>query len=110
MGDDCAYFPHQALSLHQLDPDMLAAVNAGPLPMLEGYQPETMLRAITCPVLLLQADPREGNALNDGDVAQALNLLPRATLIRLDGIGHPLHATHPDRIAQAIAEFLRGLT
>jgi pimeloyl-ACP methyl ester carboxylesterase len=78
--------------------------------MLEGYQAETLLPAITCPVLLLQADPREGSALSDADVTLALNPLRRTTLIRLDGIGHPLHATHPDRIAQAIAEFLRGLT
>jgi pimeloyl-ACP methyl ester carboxylesterase len=108
LGENCPYFAHQSLSLHQLDPDMLAAVNAGPLPMLAGYEPETLLPAITCPVLLLQADAFQGNALNDADVALALKLLPNATHLRLDGIGHPLHATHPQRIADAINAYMSG--
>ena len=41
------------------DPDMLAAVLAGPDSMLGGYDPETLLPAISCPVLLLQACPVE---------------------------------------------------
>jgi pimeloyl-ACP methyl ester carboxylesterase len=110
LGQDSPYFTLQATSLHQLDPDMLAAVNAGPLPMLEGYEPETLLPAITCPVLLLQADPREGSALSDADVKLGLELLPSATHLRMDGLGHPLHSARPQRIAQAIGPFLASLT
>jgi len=106
MGADSRYFAHQALSLHQLDPDMLAAVNAGPLPMLAGYEPETLLPAISCPVLLLQADASEGSALGDADVELGLRLLPHAIYVRLAGVGHPLHATHLHRVAEAIAPFL----
>src|SRR6266852_5023373 len=40
LGNESPFFRHQAVSLHLLDPDMLAAVNAGPLPMLDGYEPE----------------------------------------------------------------------
>jgi pimeloyl-ACP methyl ester carboxylesterase len=108
MGETNPYFAHQALSLHQLDPDMLAAVNAGPLPMLDGYEPDTLLPAITCPVLLLQADPYHVSALSDADVEVGLRLLPNATHLRLDGIGHPLHATHPQRIADAINAYMSG--
>jgi hypothetical protein len=59
-------------AVHQLDPDMLAAVLVGPSVMLEGYEPEKLLPAIACPVLLVQADPRFGNALSDHDVALGL--------------------------------------
>ncbi len=109
LGNESPFFPHQAVSLHLLDPDMLAAVNAGPLPMLDGYEPETLLPAISCPVLLLQADPMQGNALSDADVTLALNLLPNATVLRLDGLGHPLHGPQPRRIADAIMPFLSSL-
>ncbi|HLZ31435.1 MAG TPA: alpha/beta hydrolase [Chloroflexota bacterium] len=91
MGEDSAYFALQTTSLHQLDPDMLAAVLAGPEVMLEGYVPEVLLPQITCPVLLVQADARHGSALPDDEVALALKLLRRVTHVRLDGLGHPLH-------------------
>jgi pimeloyl-ACP methyl ester carboxylesterase len=109
MGEDSAWFDHQAVSLHQLDPDMLAAVLAGPLAMLEGYEPETLLPNITCPVLLVQADPFHGSALSDEDVELGSKLLARVTLLRLDGIGHPLHGPPggTERIVEAVTPFLR---
>jgi pimeloyl-ACP methyl ester carboxylesterase len=51
----------------------------------------------------------QGSALSDADVTLALNLLPNATLLRLDGLGHPLHGPQPERIAEAIMPFLRSL-
>ena len=112
MGEDSMYFPHQATSLHQLDPDMLAAVLAGPEVMLEGYEPEVLLPAITCPVLLVQADARHWSALPDDEVALALSLLRRVTHVRLDGLGHPLHGPPggTQRVLQeAFAPFLQSL-
>jgi pimeloyl-ACP methyl ester carboxylesterase len=90
-GEDSPWFAHQATSLHQLDPDMLAAVLARPEIMLVGYEPETLLPKITCPVLLLQADATFGSALPDDEVDLARRLLPRTVHIKLSGIGHPLH-------------------
>jgi pimeloyl-ACP methyl ester carboxylesterase len=110
MGDDSPYFPHQALSLHQLDPDMLAAVLAGPRIMLEGYEPEVLLPAIDCPVLLLQADARHDGALSDDDVVLGLRLLKHVTHIQLDGLGHPLHGPEPRRILEVIDPFLRRVS
>jgi len=111
MGEDSPWFAHQATSLHQLDPDMLAAVLAGPEICLQGYEPEVLLPAITCPVLLLQADPRQGNVLSDEDVALGLRLLRHATLVRLDGHGHPLHAPPggTQRVLEACAPFIQSL-
>jgi pimeloyl-ACP methyl ester carboxylesterase len=108
LGADSPYFAHQSVSLHQLDPDMLAAVLAGPSAMLEGYEPEELLPAIACPVLLVQADPRLGNALSDHDLALALRLLRNVTHVRVDGLGHPLHAIQPARMAELFEAFLAG--
>jgi pimeloyl-ACP methyl ester carboxylesterase len=111
MGEDSPWFALQATSLHQLDPDMLAAVLAGPEVMLVDYDPEVLLPLIQCPVLLLQADPRQGNALPDADVELAMRLLARPTLVRLDAIGHPLHGPPgmTPRILAAMAPFLAAL-
>src|SRR5579859_160793 len=59
-GEDHAWFAGQGLSLHQLDPAMLLAVLEGPAAMLGDYAPSRMLPSITCPVLLLAADPEIG--------------------------------------------------
>jgi pimeloyl-ACP methyl ester carboxylesterase len=109
LGEHSPYFAHQSESLHQLDPDMLAAVLAGPHVMLAGYDPQRLLPAITCPVLLLQADPYQGGVLRDDEVALGLRLLPQASHRRLDGLGHPLHAVDPPRVLEAIIPFLDSL-
>jgi pimeloyl-ACP methyl ester carboxylesterase len=108
LGPSSPYFVHQAESLHLLDPDMLAAVLAGPEAMLQGYVPEALLPRITCPVLLVQADPAQGGILREDEVALALRLLPQATHVRLDGLGHPLHGPpqHTPRVVAAITPFL----
>ncbi len=111
MGEDSGWFAHQATSLHLLDPEMLATVLAGPEVMLEDYEPELLLPRITCPVLLLQADPAMGNAMTDDEVALALRLLPRPTHVLMHGHGHPLHGPPGGTTAvlEAIAPFLAGL-
>jgi pimeloyl-ACP methyl ester carboxylesterase len=101
-GEYNPWFEHQATSLHQLDPGVLAAVNAGPASMRVGYDPHELLPLIECPVLLLQADPAAGSALSDSEVELALTLLRRGTHVRLDGIGHPLHGP-PGGTARVIA-------
>jgi pimeloyl-ACP methyl ester carboxylesterase len=114
MGDDHPWFRGQAETLSELDPDMLAAVLDGPEVMLAGYDPHILLPAITCPVLLLQADPRgplQGGILRDDEVGLAMSLLPNATHVLLHGIGHPLHS--PDnqtgQVLEAIQPFLASL-
>ncbi len=111
MGDDNPWFALQATSLHQLDPDMLGAVLAGPEFMLVDYEPEVLLPLIQCPVLLLQADPGQGGVLRDADVELALRLLAKPTLVRLEGIGHPLHGPTgmTPIIRAAMAPFLSQL-
>ncbi len=107
-GAESPWFAFQARNLHQLDPDMLAAVLEGPEQMLAGYDPERLLPAIRCPVLLLQADPQAGGLLRDEEVQMALRLLPDGVHVRLRGLGHELHGLpkQAPRVVEAIAPFL----
>jgi pimeloyl-ACP methyl ester carboxylesterase len=109
VGEDSPWFAFQAINLHQLDPDMLAAVLAGPGHLLAGYTPERTLPTITCPVLLLEADPAAGGGgLPEEDARHALRLLRRGSLLRLVGIGHSLHGPPGQtlRVVEAITPFL----
>jgi pimeloyl-ACP methyl ester carboxylesterase len=108
MGDESPWFAFQAQNLAMLDPDMLAAVLAGPSAMLAGYDPERLLPAIAAPVLLLQGDPAAGGILRDDEVAMALERLPRGQHVRLSGIGHELHGPPGNErpVLDAIAPFL----
>ncbi len=107
VGEDSPWFEFQATNLHQLDPDMLAAVLAGPGYLLAGLEPERTLPAIRCPVLLLQADPAAGGAWRDEEVREAMRLLRRGSHVRLVGLGHELYGTgHVAEVVQAISPFL----
>jgi pimeloyl-ACP methyl ester carboxylesterase len=94
MGPDHPWFAMHALTLHQLDQEMLSTVLAGPELMLEGYDPFTLLPAIQAPTLLVQADPNGplgGGVMRDDEVALGLRLIPNAQHVRIDGVGHPLN-------------------
>lgn len=110
-GAESPWFVHQATSLHQLDPDVLAHVLAGPEHMLAGYDAATLLPRITCPVLLLQADPTIDNILPDDHIALAMRLLPKPTHVQLKGVGHPLHSAPggTEIVIRAIGPFLGHL-
>jgi pimeloyl-ACP methyl ester carboxylesterase len=106
MGAESPWFAFMAVCLYQLDPDTLRAVLDDPAITMAGYEMAVLLPAIRCPVLLLQADPSAGGVLTDAEVAEALALLPRGEHRRLDGVGHPLHSTHPELIHDEINGFL----
>jgi pimeloyl-ACP methyl ester carboxylesterase len=115
IGEQSPWYAFQAVNLHQLDPDMLAAVLDGPQVMLAGYDPEVLLPAINCPVLLLQADargPLQGGVLRDDEVQLGLRLLRHASHLRLDAIGHPLHGPpeQTPRVVEAITPFLQRVS
>ncbi len=107
-GEHSPWFDFQAQNLSRLDPGVLEAVLEGPDFMLRGYEPETLLPAISCPVLLLQADPASGGVLRDEEVEMGQRLLPTSSHVRLLGIGHELHGPRDQakRVLEAIAPFL----
>ena len=79
------------------------------LALLEGeHQPDpwALLPAITCPALVLQADPLAGGALDDESAARALAALLRGTLARFSGAGHAIHRERPTEFVKTLLKFL----
>jgi pimeloyl-ACP methyl ester carboxylesterase len=109
LGAESPWFDFMSICLHQLDPDTLLAVMDDPAITMAGYDMPTILPAIPCPALLIQADPADGGLLSDAEVAEALALLPRGQHRLLTGIGHPLHSTRPAAICDEIDGFLTSL-
>lgn len=71
---------------------------------------EGAFRAITCPVLLIQADPSVGGRNPDCDVEQAMRLLSDGTHVRLQNVGHNLGLGTPDvtPLLRAVKSFLQA--
>jgi len=79
--------------------------------LLAAFDFETMLRAISCPVLLLQGDPSEGGIMADDDVEYAMSLLPEACHVQIDSTGHDLGLAKWEvaPLLTAVMEFLESL-
>ena len=107
-GEDSPHYPWLADNLYQTDPAFFAALLDDAETTAEGYEKETLLPMIECPVLLLQADPENGGALTDAEVACGVQLLAQPRHVRLEGISHMLfneaHGKEP--VLQVISEFL----
>ena len=65
-----------------------------------------VLRRVTAPTLLLQADPESGAALSDTASELAMSHLQEATHRRFDGVGHSIHLEQPDEFIQVVSDFL----
>jgi hypothetical protein len=63
------------------------------------------LSQITCPTLVIQADPSRGGVLSDDDVAHVLSLLADGLAAPLSGVGHDLGLD-----TWEVAPLLRALT
>ena len=108
LGEDSPVFDWLATNLYQSDPDMLTAIIERFDATAQGYEMKTVLPAIQCPVLLLQADPQTGGLMTDTEIAQALPLLARPTHVRLEGVSHVLHNERPEPVVAALKAFLQS--
>jgi pimeloyl-ACP methyl ester carboxylesterase len=109
-GEDAPVYNRLATCLQQNDPDMLTALLDRYEATAAGYEMNSVLPSIQCPVLLLQADPTAGGMMTDREVELALPLLNRPRHIRLQGISHILHL-HNERkepIVQALEAFFQS--
>ncbi len=94
-----------AKSLKQLDPEVMAFFRDGRL--TAGYDPDTLLARVTCPVLLLQGDPRREGLMTDDDVRRATALRPGAQHVFFAGLGHGLHVEDPGRVLDVLLPFIK---
>jgi pimeloyl-ACP methyl ester carboxylesterase len=108
-GEDSPAFAWVATNLYQQDPDVLGMLIDDFERAAAGYEMETLLPAIGCPVLLLQADPAHGGILTDAEVARALTLLARPTHARLVGVSHILQGERADLVLEVMLPFLEAI-
>jgi pimeloyl-ACP methyl ester carboxylesterase len=97
-----------AKSLNQLDPEVLEHLRDGRL--TDAFDPEATLRAIACPVLLLQGNTERGALMRDEDVQRARALLGDARHVRFDALGHGLHVEDSDAVVAELRGFLGEVT
>ncbi|UUO04348.1 alpha/beta hydrolase [Blastopirellula sp. J2-11] len=104
---DPAALRFTAKCLSQLDPAVLEPIVAGA--WLEGYDRAEILRRIRCPVLLLQADIEAGGMLTPEDAAAVKSSIADCTTVKLSGVSHLMHSAQPQKISDAIHNFLESL-
>ena len=92
-----------AQCLSQLDPEVLTPVIEGR--WLDGYDFPSLLAGLSCPTLLLQADPSTGGALTNADAESLKSIVSDYQHVRFPGCGHNLHRDRPDSVLRAFADF-----
>jgi pimeloyl-ACP methyl ester carboxylesterase len=105
MDENAPIYAWLAANLYQSDPDMLTAILERFDVTATGYEMDTVLAAIRCPVLLLQADPAAGGIMTDVEIEQALPQLAQPSHVRLEGESHALHHVHPEPVVTALKAF-----
>jgi pimeloyl-ACP methyl ester carboxylesterase len=108
-GEGSPIIHELAERLYRHDPDMLGMLIEDYDNAAAGYAMQTVLPAIHCPVLLVQADPAAGGALTDEEVQQALPLLAHPTHQRFPGMDHLLIYDPAGQPMQAVKAFIRQL-
>jgi pimeloyl-ACP methyl ester carboxylesterase len=108
LGEDHPLFPALAENLYAQDPEFLTMILDDFELFAAGYDMRTLLPAIRCPVLLLQADPAAGAVMSDAEVQEALALLSQGAHVQLSGISHVFHNERPDPVVEAINNWDHG--
>ena len=72
----------------------------------DGWDPERILRRITCPVLLLQGNPELDALLSDSDVRLATRLLPQVRHVKFPLLGHALFMQQAKPVLDEVLQFL----
>ncbi len=109
LGDtrDAASLLFTAKSLAQLDPRVFDSILSGQ--WLDGFDVESVLAAIQCPALLLQADWLAGGMLTNEDAQRAVTLMRQASHIRMEGVGHLIHWLRTEQLLRYVQAFLESV-
>ncbi len=81
----------KAKTLSQLDPGIFEFHAEGRVhEFVRDINMDTILRKISCPILLIQANPSKGALMSSSDVELALSLNPNAYHVSIEETGHDL--------------------
>lgn len=108
-GSNEPYRREMAACLAAHDPDFLDAVTERFDDTYARLDPEILLPALRCPLVLFQADPHFGGMLTDADITVARSLARQVVVRRLPGIGHGLQFQDPRPVAAAVLDLVPGL-
>ena len=106
-GNTPSVLSEWARSAHLADPDALAMSLDGSA--FQGWDPQTVLPRISCPVLLMQGNPQLDALLSDADVEMALKLLVRAEHVKFPLLGHALFMQKSEPVLKEVSRFLNLL-
>lgn len=106
-GNTPSVLSEWARSAALTDPEALAMSLDGSA--FQGWTPPTILLRISCPVLLLQANPELDGLLSDADIELAKKSLPRAEHVKFPLLGHALFMQKPESVLKEVLRFLDHL-
>jgi pimeloyl-ACP methyl ester carboxylesterase len=106
-GNDEAYLMKWAACLQQVDPGALEMTLDGST--WGDYDGEKLMAKISCPTLLLQANPELGGLMSDEELERATQLLAKPKVEKFPLLGHALHLQQPQPVLKAITNFLKEL-
>jgi len=106
VGWDRDALAFSAESLRRHDPAMLDAVLG--FDEMHADLDDRVLERISCPVVILQADPALGG-LPDDAVEDALSVIADARRVRFDGLGHAIHLDDPESFLEVVIPLLDTL-
>lgn len=98
----------RAERLRRVDPDALRAVLDHS--HMNGLALGPLLARVACPALIIQCDPAHEAVMTEDDAAYARWHLRQFSRVRLDNVGHNLHADTPDTVIQLLETFSREVT
>ena len=105
--DDDVQLRYRLKMFAGLDPENLTFIIENR--KFEQNRLEEVLPKITCPVLLIQADPTVGGQLDDQIVQAALPLLADCAHVQVQDVGHGIHVEQPTTFSRIVMDFLESL-
>lgn len=109
---DVARRRYTAKTLSQADPELLDFHAEGRTQeFFKNLNMDTVLRQISCPILLLQGDPSHGGMLSNHEVEYVQSIIPEISHVIIKDVGHALGLDiwNVTSLLRAISNFLESL-
>jgi len=95
--------------VHWAESKRLVSPNAAQIITAKTAPWQETVSAITCPLLLLRADPDLGAIVTDATAEEARGLWRNGQDVRIDGAGHCIHREQFGAVMRAVTTFIQGL-